>query len=350
MKKETLSQAIGEIDTKYIDEALTYTESIKKIHFYKKPIGKTIIAAALCLGILLGLNIFSPSNKTSVLAYAYGTDEKISSTGTVLTTGKVNSDGSMTGTPLSFYIQGKDIKAIRYSVKNQWIDFVDWTEKREEFGAAKNFTVPYGSDESEYYYLVVNWEPNELWDALSAKNIVLEDLPQELREDTIVLEISYINGKEETRAIKIKLQDDGNFVASFENYSITEQDDFVNRPDSKPIDRSIPYNQENNIEAEIKNITKDSISYKESLTTEELEAAKTAALNYYTNTVWTIKEINVTENTNSQYSNENIEANYDVGNIIIFDVTAIKNNEIENRIISVVRTDENNWSVINEGF
>lgn len=348
MKKEVFTQAIGEIDTKYINEALMYTKSSGKILFYKRPFGKIIIAAVFCLCILLGLNLLYPFNKTAVLAYAHGTNEKISSTGTVLSTGKVNADGSMTGTPLSFYIQGNNIRTIRYSVKNQWIDFIDCTQKRDEYGIAKNFTVAYGSDESEYYYLVVNWEPNELWEALGAKNISIIDLPKELLEDTIVLEISYSNGKTETKAIKIKLQDNGNFVASFVNYTITEQDDFVNRPDSAPIDRSILYMQGS--DAEMQNNTKDSKSYKKALTAEELATAKTVALNYYQNSAWTIKKINVTENSNSQYSNKNIEADYNVGNIIIFNVTAIRNNETENRVISVARTDDNNWSVINEGF
>jgi hypothetical protein len=243
MKKETFSQAIGLIDTKYINEALMDTKPTKKILFYKKPVGKTIIAAVLCFLILLGLDKFYPFNETTVLAYAYGTNEQISSIGTVLSTGKVNADGSMTGTPLSFYIQGNDISTIRYSVKNQWIDFIDWTQKRDEFGISKNFTVPYGSDESEYYYLVVNWEPNELWEALSTRNISITDLPQKLLEDTVVLEIAYSNGKTETKAIKINLQNNGDFVASFVNYSITEQDDFINRPDAPYIDRNILYKQ-----------------------------------------------------------------------------------------------------------
>lgn len=67
----------------------------------------------------------------------------------------------------------------------------------------------------------------------------------------------------------------------------------------------------------MQNKLKDSKSYKEALTAQELDTAKTVALNYYENTEWTIKEINVTENSNSQYSNKNIEAEYDVGNIII---------------------------------
>lgn len=36
--------------------------------------------------------------------------------------------------------------------------------------------------------------------------------------------------------------------------------------------------------------------------------------------------------------------------VIIFDVAAVRNSEIENRYISMARTDKNTWSVINEGF
>lgn len=60
--------------------------------------------------------------------------------------------------------------------------------------------------------------------SLSTKNISIIDLPKELLEDTIVLEISYSNGKAETKAIKIKLQDNGNFVTSFDNYTITKKE------------------------------------------------------------------------------------------------------------------------------
>lgn len=348
MKKEIFSKAVEAIDTKYINEALMYKKSTQKLLFFKKHSTKILIAAVFCICFMLGLNILYPFHKTTVLAYAYETNEKINSAGTILSTGEVNDNGSMTGTPLSFYIKGKDIKTIRYSVKNQWIDFIDWTQKREEFGIAKNFTVTYGSDESEYSYLVVNWEPNELWEALSGKNISIQNLPQNLIEDTIVLEILYTNGKTETKAMKIKLQDNGDFVASFVDYTITQQDDFVNRTDSEPIDRSILYQQGSDEKTE--NKTNASKSYKEALTSEELEEAKTAALDYYENTVWTVKEIIVTENANTQYSNDSIEAEYEVGDIIIFHITAIRNDKTEDRMISVARSNNNGWTVINEGF
>ncbi len=348
MKKETLSRAIGEIDTRYIHEAIVYEKTGQNVHFYKRPLAKSMIAAVLCVCAIIGLAVSKPINTMLITAYAYGTNEKISSAGTVLSTGKVNADGSMTGAPLSFYIQGNNIKTIRYSVKNQWINFIDWTEKREEYGVAKNFTVSYGPDEKEYYYLVINWEPNELWEALSDKNMAIPDLTYELREDMIVLEITFGNGKTETKAVKISLQDNGTFVASFDNYAITYRDTFIDRPDSAAIERSILYAPGSDTGSQ--DTKEESIQYQKALTTEELEAAKAAALDYYKNTVWTIKDISVTEDTNSLYNNKTIEVEYAVGNIIIFDVAAVRNGETENRYISVARTDKNNWSVINEGF
>lgn len=66
-----------------------------------------------------------------------------------------------------------------FSVKNQWIDFKDWIEKWEEFGVAKDFTVPYGESETD--------------------------------------------------AVTLILEDDGQFSASFAEYTITKKDTFVKR-------------------------------------------------------------------------------------------------------------------------
>ena len=105
-----------------------------------------------------------------------------------------------------FYLSGKDISTVRFSCKNQRINFMDWTEKRDEFGLAQNFTVSYGEDESEYYYLLIDWVPNatirELTDNASS---TIAALPQELREDVIVMEITFENGKTLTKAITVSL-------------------------------------------------------------------------------------------------------------------------------------------------
>lgn len=348
MKKETLSQAIGEIDTRHISEAMDYHTTSHKMSIFRRPFGKSMIAAVLCLCLLAGFGVFMPFGGVAIRAYAYGTNEEIIKTGTVLSSGTITNDGTMTGHPLQFYIVGKDIATVRFSCKNQWIDFVDWTQKRDEYGIGKNFTVSFGSDESEYYYLVIDWVPDDTIRMLTDNNdIEIKDLPAELREDVIVLQITYENGKTATKAMKISLQDNGKFVAAFGDYTITDQDKFIEQPDSKPISRDILYAQGSD---DTSQNSKGKTSYQSALSEKEIEAAKAVALDYYKNTVWQIGKISVTADSNSRYNNSGIEAEYSAGNIIIFDVTAIRDGETENRTISVARADNGDWSVINEGF
>ena len=122
--------------------------------------------------------------------------------------------------------------------------FTDWTERRDGYGNARNFTVAYGSDESEYYYLTVDWVPNatirELTDNADSS---IASLPDELREDIIVMEITFENGKTVTKAVTVSLQDDGTFFARFDDYVIKDSDAFVNRPDSEAVPRDILYRE-----------------------------------------------------------------------------------------------------------
>ena len=196
-----------------------------------------MIAAVLALCILAGgISIFSPFGGMVVTAYAHGTDEEITQAGAVINTGTISDSGEMIGHPLMFYLSGKDISTVRFSCKNQQINFMDWTEKRDEFGLAQNFTVSYGEDESEYYYLLIDWVPNatirELTDNASS---TIAALPQELREDVIVMEITFENGKTLTKAITVSLLEDGTFFAKFDDYEITAEDSFIDRPDSEAI-------------------------------------------------------------------------------------------------------------------
>ena len=113
---------------------------------------------------------------------------------------------------------------------------MDWTEKRDEFGLAQNFTVSYGEDESEYYYLLIDWVPNATIRELTDNaNSTIAALPQELREDVIVMEITFENGKTLTKAITVSLLEDGTFFAKFGDYEITAEDSFIDRPDSEAI-------------------------------------------------------------------------------------------------------------------
>lgn len=96
--------------------------------------------------------------------------------------------------------------------------------------------------------------------------------------------------------------------------------------------------------------SKGKTAYQSALSEKEIEAAKAVALDYYKSTVWQIKKISVTADSNSRYNNAGIEAEYSAGNIIIFDVTAILDGETENRTISAARADNGKWSVINGEF
>jgi len=215
-----------------------------------------------------------------VKAYAYGTNEEITKTDTILSSGTITNDGTMTGHPLQFYIVGKDIATVRFSCKNQWIDFVDWTEKRNEYGIGKNFTVSYGSDESEYYYLVIDWVPDDTIQMLTDnKDIGIKDSPAELREDVVALQMTYENGKTATKAMKIGLWDNGKFIASFGDYTITDQEKFIEQPDSKPISNDISYAQGS--DAASQNSKNEATSYHSALSEKEIEAAKAVVLDYY---------------------------------------------------------------------
>lgn len=242
MNSKKFSEAMSELDSKYIDEATGYKKKTRKTVWVK------LGAAAACLALVLYVgNILVPSHEGMiVLAYAHGTDEEITTAGAIMSSGTITDKGKMKGHPLSFYLSGKDIVSVRFSCKNQQLNFMDWTEKREEYGNAQNFTVTYGEDESEYYYLTIDWVPNTLIRELTDNaDSTIATLPEEMRHDTIVMEITFENGETATKAITISLLDDGTFLATFDDYKISEADTFVNRPDSEAIPRDILYSQSN---------------------------------------------------------------------------------------------------------
>ncbi len=230
MNSKKFSEAMSELDSKYIDEAINYKKKVKKNGRIKWG------AMAACLAVLVvACGIFFHSNDGMVVkAYAHGTDEEITEAGIVINTGTISDTGEMQGHPLMFYLSGENIETVRFSCKNQQINFMDWTEKRDEYGNAQNFTVTYGEDESEYYYLTIDWVPDTIIRALTDNaETTIATLPAELREDIIVMEITFTNGKTVTKAITISLMDDGTFFAAFNDYKISEADTFVKRPDSR---------------------------------------------------------------------------------------------------------------------
>lgn len=241
MRSKDISEIIGNINTRYIEEAEDYQPKEKgriQINYTMK---RLMIAAVMVICIVIGgIYIFSSSEKMIVEAYAYETNEKITEAGITMSSGTITNNGEMTGHPLMFYLSGKRIKNVRFSCKNQKIDFRDWKEKRDEYGEAKNFTVNYGENEKEYAYLTIDWMPNATIEKLTNnKNSRIATLPKELREDIIVMEISFLNGEKTVKAIKIKLQDNGTFFAKFDDYKIQKSDNFVRRTDSQTIPRKI---------------------------------------------------------------------------------------------------------------
>jgi hypothetical protein len=246
MKREDISRAIGNMSTRHIQEAESYSAEAAKVRFFQRPFGKAMIAAVLALSLLVGgIGIFSPRvGGMVVTAYAYGTDEEITAAGAIMSTGTISDTGEMKGHPLMFFLAGEDISTVRFSCKNQMINFVDWTEKRDEYGNAQNFTVPYGEDENEYYFLLIDWVPTgTIRELTDNADRTIATLPDELREDIIVMEITFANGKTATKAITVSLLDDGTFFATFNDYHISEADSFVKRPDSEAIPRDVLYGQ-----------------------------------------------------------------------------------------------------------
>lgn len=228
-----LSNAIGNIDDRFILEALKY-RSYLKMHRKIRLIGA--IAAGICL--IIGAAVFlHTGNSVSFTVYAYESNGRLTNGKAMLMPGRISDSGEMRGCPLRFYILGNEIESIRFSCKNQWISFVDWTEQRGDYGYSKNFTVPYGSQEEDYYYLVVDWEPNNIIRKLTDNHdIGISDLSQDEKEDLIVMEVTYLNGEIETAAIWIKLNSSGEFEVFIDSYQITEKDEFVFQPDSLPIE------------------------------------------------------------------------------------------------------------------
>ena len=303
MKREQLSNAVGNIGNRYIQEAADYAPAKDKVRIFRSAYGKCIIAAALVLCLLAGgILLFSRPGDMGITVYACGTNEEITASGAVLMTGTITDSGVQQGHPLMFYLSGKNIASVRFSCKNQQLYFTDWTEKREEYGLSQNFTVPYGEDESEYYYLTVDWTPNATIRKLREGDTI-KTLPDELREDLIVMEITFANGKTAVKAITVSLLDDGTFFATFDDYRITGRDDFINRPDSEAISRDILYAPDEGVNRTEGNSVHDETiedptdiqdSYtagRDDVPDEMAEEAEAAARAYYSGTVFQVVEM-----------------------------------------------------------
>lgn len=250
MKEERILNVLGQVDDKYIMEADLAKRVPKRKDFRKWG----SLAACLALIVAVCFSMVSQNGSMVVSAYAYGTDEEITATGAITSTGTISDNGEITGHPLMFFLTGENISTVRYSCKNQNINFVDLTEKRDEFGNAKNFTIDYGENANEYHFLLIDWVPTATVRKLANnENSSIATLPDELRQDVIVMEITFANGKTLTKAITISLQEDGTFYVSFDDYEITAKDTFVDRPDSETIPREVLYENEAEVSVVFRN-------------------------------------------------------------------------------------------------
>ena len=230
---DKLSNVIGTIDDKFILEAFQYRS---RLRFIKKKRLAGIAVAGLCLVIGLAA-LIQKNNDITITVYAYETNRTLVHDKTILMPGQISDNGEMSGHPLQFYVLGNNIANIRFSCKNERISFVDWTEERDDYSLSRNFTVTYGENEEDYYYLVLDWTPETIIRKLTDnENVKISDLTQEEKEDLIVMEITYLSGEKETAAIWIRLTDSGKFEVFVSEYQITEDDGFVFEPNSSQVD------------------------------------------------------------------------------------------------------------------
>lgn len=347
MKREEISEAVGNIDARHIREAGTEAPVWKKGGVFQRPLFRVAAAVALCL--IAGVFFLMPSHgRMTVTAYSLESDQEITASGAVISTGLIRDNGSMTGKPLMFYLSGENIVKVRFSCKNEKINFVDWTEKREEYGQAQNFTVEYGPDEKEYYYLTIDWIPERLIRELKGDGSTIAGLSKELREDTIVMEISFEDGSSETKAITVSLQDDGRFFAAFQNYKIKDTDSFVKRSDSRPIPREVLYaqgadpgrDQENPIRDSAAGVPAESAApgkiEQEKPDEEQIEKAREAAEKYYAGTVFEVVSLEVKSLQEEE---------------IVFTSRVKKGGVVQDPDRSItLRLKEGQWKVANEGY
>ena len=357
-----ISEALGNIDTRYILEAAQYTPAEKAAP--KKASRRSFpgaahlflrIAAAAALAVCLiaiGVNILSPSGKMTVTVHAQGTEEEITAAGAVISTGIIRDGGSISGEAVSFYLSGENIAKARFSCKSQQIDFVDYTGKRDEFGWSQNFTVEYGTDASEYEDLLIKWVPKTISKQLLT-GCTIAGLPEEMRNDIIVIEITFADGSTDIKAIFISLLDNGTVFASFDDYTPSAADTFIYRADSeplppevlyfdsyipeqfinedgsiKPIEEWYPYKEDNPSDVERENQEEESDT--------PLEKAEKAARRYYAHTVFDVVSIEVKTQSEEE---------------IVFTVKASRGGYVlePDRKIWVTLQD-GEWKVTNEGY
>lgn len=232
-RTEKISNAIGNIDERFLQEVMEYRRTPVAGRWIRRA---ALVAAGLCLAMGCAA-LLRRDGTPSVKVYAREFDRELPGGETVMMSGTIDDNGVMKGPPLMFYVQGSGIESIRFACRNEWISFVDYTEQREDHGYSKNFTIPYGEKEEDYYYMVVDWEPvNVIRKLTDNKDVKIADLTPEEKEDVIIMEVSYLNGERESLIMNVCLDDRGRFMVSVSEYEITPSDTFLHQPNTLPTD------------------------------------------------------------------------------------------------------------------
>ena len=206
MKREIISQGISDISTRYIQEAADYIPEEKQINKFRGSFVKKMIAAIVILCVFVfGTIILSSSQDTTITAYAYGTDEEITADGTIIKVEEISDAGEMGEKALGFYFTGKAIETMRFL---------------NEFDSAQNSMVSYLSYDG---------------DGGGVMHLTIGRSPDKRKEDIIVTEVTFENGKTVTKAMTITQQDDGTCLVSFDDYKIEDSDAFVECSDGEAI-------------------------------------------------------------------------------------------------------------------
>lgn len=138
----------------------------------------------------------------------------------------------------------------------------------------------YGENAEDYYYIVIEWVPNELIRKLTDHaDIGIENLTEEERKDVIMMDVWLLNGEKKTMTINIVLKEDGHFASSVSDYAISEEGVSAILQDDSVLEESTT-----TMEADPNNSSDGVMQNGKNLTEEELDRVMTAIDNYYKKT------------------------------------------------------------------
>lgn len=301
-KDDVLKKAIDGISDKYIEEAYLFKKRNRAKRITIQVGMVAAIAAVIVLVYNLMLNDMPYVNDNMLKVYA-GENQKVLDTEfSVLSTGSVTDNASVSGSPLSFYIENDNIETVRYSCKNQFIEFY---APEQEYENSKNFTVDYGrygnnTDNVQYFYnsKKLYWNPDDMVAKINELGSV-EALSSEERKDIIVLEIRYKDGSEECYAIYIELNSNGEFCGKMQSYTISESDEFVYGEDS------LSYQEKMSQEMETaKECQKLLVETTREYTDNQINNIFLAAKAYYSDKYYMITDMVLTESDVAMYAED----------------------------------------------